>query len=116
MQDQPFLFVEPSRTVEELSKQESASNTQNATASSATSTQVKASADSSIPVGGHERSELMVSIFKKSQNRNERANCTEGIIRLLLIILWSEVVVVLGFLLGFTVSPPLVLPSSETKH
>jgi hypothetical protein len=42
-------------------------------------------------------SDLMVSIFKKSQNRNKRASSTEGIIRLLLIILWALVVVVLCF-------------------
>jgi hypothetical protein len=46
------------------------------------------------------RSELVESIFKKSQNRNKRANRAEGIIRLLLIILWSVVVVVLGFYSG----------------
>ena len=46
------------------------------------------------------RSDLMATIFKKSQNRNKRANRTEGIIRLLLIILWSVVVVVLGFYSG----------------
>jgi len=46
------------------------------------------------------RSDLMVSIFKKSQNRNKRANRTEAIIRLLLIILWSVVVVVVGFYSG----------------
>ena len=46
------------------------------------------------------RSDLMVTIFKKSQNRNKKANRTEGIIRLLLIILWSVVVVVVGFYSG----------------
>jgi hypothetical protein len=46
------------------------------------------------------RSDLMVTIFKKSQNRNKRANRTEEIIRLLLIILWSAIVVVLGFYSG----------------
>jgi formate-dependent nitrite reductase membrane component NrfD len=44
---------------------------------------------------------VMVSIFKKSQSRNKRVNRTEGIIRLLLIILWAVVVVVLGFYSGF---------------
>ena len=48
-----------------------------------------------------QRSDLVVSIFKKSQNRNKRASRTEGIIRLLLIILWAVVVVVLGFYSGF---------------
>ena len=43
----------------------------------------------------------MVSIFKKSQNQNMRASRTEGIIRLLLIILWAVVVVALGFYSGF---------------
>jgi hypothetical protein len=46
------------------------------------------------------RSDLMVSIFKKSQNRNKTASRTEGIIRLLLIILWALVVVVLGLYSG----------------
>ena len=46
------------------------------------------------------RTDLMVTIFKKSQNRNKKANRTEGIIRLLLIILWSVVVVVVGFYSG----------------
>ena len=46
------------------------------------------------------RSDLMVSIFKKSQRRNKRASRTEQIIRLLLIILWAAVVVVLGFYSG----------------
>ena len=52
MQDQPFFLVELGGTVEELSIQESASNTQNATANSAASTQVKTSVDSSVPLGG----------------------------------------------------------------
>jgi hypothetical protein len=52
MQAKPFFFLEPGGTVEELSKQESASNAQNAIASRAASTQVKASVDSSVPVGG----------------------------------------------------------------
>jgi len=46
------------------------------------------------------RSDLMESTFKKSQNRNKRASHTEGIIRLLLIILWALVVVVVGFYSG----------------
>jgi|SRR5580704_18194162 hypothetical protein len=46
-------------------------------------------------------SHLIVSIFKKNQSRNKRASRTEGIIRLLLIILWAVVVVVLGFYSGF---------------
>jgi hypothetical protein len=46
------------------------------------------------------RSDLMVSIFKKSQRRNKRASRREGIIRLLLIILWAAVVVALGFYSG----------------
>jgi hypothetical protein len=48
-----------------------------------------------------QRGDLVVSIFRKSQNRNKRASRTEGIIRLLLIILWAIVVVVLGFYSGF---------------
>jgi formate-dependent nitrite reductase membrane component NrfD len=43
---------------------------------------------------------VMVSIFMNTQNRNKSASRTEGIIRLLLIILWA-VVVVLGFYSGF---------------
>jgi hypothetical protein len=43
----------------------------------------------------------MVSIFMKSQSRNTRASRTEGIIRLVLIILWAVVIVVLGFYSGF---------------
>jgi len=43
----------------------------------------------------------MVSIFMKSQIRNQRASRTERIIRLLLIILWAVVVVVLGVYAGF---------------
>ncbi len=46
-------------------------------------------------------SDLVVSILKKSQNQNKRASRTEGMIRLLLIILWAVVVVVLGFYSGF---------------
>jgi hypothetical protein len=42
----------------------------------------------------------MVSIFVKSQSRNKRASRTEGIIRLLLIILWGLVIVVLGLYSG----------------
>ena len=41
----------------------------------------------------------MVSILRNSQDRNKRASRTEGIIRLLLIILWA-VVVVLGLYSG----------------
>jgi len=44
---------------------------------------------------------MMVSTFRKTQNLNKRASRTEGIIRLLLIILWAVVVVVLGFYSGF---------------
>lgn len=35
------------------------------------------------------RSDLMQSIFKKGQKRNKKANSSEGIIRLALIILWA---------------------------
>jgi formate-dependent nitrite reductase membrane component NrfD len=44
----------------------------------------------------------MVSIFKKSQNRNKRGSRSEGIMRLLLIVLWALVVVVLGFYSGLS--------------
>ena len=47
-----------------------------------------------------QRSDLVVSILRKSQNRYKRASRTEGIIRLLLIILWAVVVVVLGLYSG----------------
>ena len=50
------------------------------------------------------RSDLMVTIFKKDQSRNKRANRTEEIVRLLLIILWAMVVVILG-LYGGLASP-----------
>ena len=42
----------------------------------------------------------MVSVFMKSQSRNQRASSMERIIRLLLIILWAVVVVLLGFYSG----------------
>jgi hypothetical protein len=42
----------------------------------------------------------MVSIFMKNQGRNKAPNRTEGIIRLLLLILWATVVVVLGLYSG----------------
>ena len=43
---------------------------------------------------------VMVAIFMENQSRNKRASRMEGIIRLLLIILWAVVVVVLGFYSG----------------
>ena len=86
-------------TVVELSIQESVPNADNATVNNAASTQIKA-----FRGFGHWCSMLkeyvMVSIFMNSQSRNKRANRTEGIIRLLLIILWAVVVVVLGFYSG----------------
>ena len=85
--------------VEELSIQESAPNAENATANGVASTQVKASLDSGIVVCcGNQYG--MVSILRNSLNRNKRASRTEGVIRLLLIILWALVVVVLGFYSG----------------
>jgi predicted 2-oxoglutarate/Fe(II)-dependent dioxygenase YbiX len=50
------------------------------------------------------KSDLMVSIFKKGQRRNKKASRTEGIIRLLLIILWAIVVVALGLYGGLATS------------
>ena len=94
------MLVELGETVEELSIQESALNGENATADVVASTQVKASLDSGIGIGGGKQY-VMVSIFKKTQSRNKRVSRTEGIIRLLLIILWAVVVVVLGFYSGF---------------
>jgi hypothetical protein len=49
---------------------------------------------------------VMVSIVKKSQRRNKRAGRTEGIIRVLLIILWAVVIVVLGFYSGLAYRHP----------
>jgi len=86
-------------TLEELSIQQSVLNAENATANSAASTQIKASVDLGIGVR-YGRQYVMVSNFMKSQSRNRRASRTEGIIRLLLIILWAVVVVVLGFYSG----------------
>jgi hypothetical protein len=40
---------------------------------------------------------VMVSTFMKSQSRNKSSSRMEGVIRLLLIILWALVVVVLGY-------------------
>jgi len=94
------LPVELGETVEELSIQGSAPNVENAAANRAASTQVKASVDSGIGIGGGKQ-HVMVSIFKKSQSRKKRLNRTEGIIRLLLIILWVAVVIALGFYFGF---------------
>jgi hypothetical protein len=42
----------------------------------------------------------MVLMFKKTQSWNKRASRTEGIIRLLLIILWAAVVIILGLYSG----------------
>jgi formate-dependent nitrite reductase membrane component NrfD len=49
-------------------------------------------------------SDLMVSIFKKSQKRNEKANGSEQAIRPVLIIVWAIVIVVLGFYGGLQLS------------
>jgi hypothetical protein len=94
------LLVDLGEPVEELSIRESAPNAENATANGAASAQVKAPLDLGIGIRGGKQY-VMVSIFKKSQSRNKRASRTEGIIRLLLIILWAVVVVVLGFYSGF---------------
>jgi hypothetical protein len=50
------------------------------------------------------RSDLMISIFKKSQNRNKRSGDRKGIIELLLIILGATVVVILGLYGGLASS------------
>ena len=93
------MLVELREPVEELSIQESAPNAEKATANGVASTQVKASLDSGIVVCcGNQYG--MVSILRNSLNRNKRASRTEGVIRLLLIILWALVVVVLGFYSG----------------
>jgi hypothetical protein len=49
-------------------------------------------------------SDLMVSIFKKSQKRNKKAGGSEQAIRLVLIIVWAIVIVVLGFYGGLQLS------------
>ena len=49
-------------------------------------------------------SDLMVSIFKKSQKRNKKASGSERAIRLVLIILWAIVIVVLGLYGGLELS------------
>jgi hypothetical protein len=78
----------------------SALNAKNATAKSAASTQIRDPVDLNVGVRCGKQY-VMVSIFMKSQNQNKSASRTEGIIRLLLIILWAVVVVVLGFYSGF---------------
>jgi hypothetical protein len=91
------VLVELGELVEELSIQQSAPNAENATANGAAYAQVKASLDLGIGIGGGKQY-VTVSIFKKS--RNKRASRTEGIIRLLLIILWALAIVVLGLYSG----------------
>jgi len=49
-------------------------------------------------------SDLMVSIFKKSEKRNKKATSSEQAIRLVLIIVWAIVMVVLGFYGGLHLS------------
>ena len=93
------MLVELGETVEEPAIQESAPNAENATANGVVSAQVKAALDSGIGIGCGKQY-VMVSTFKKSQSRNKRASRTEGIIRLLLIILWAVVIVVFGFYSG----------------
>ena len=93
------MLVEVWETVEEVSIQESALNTENAATNSAASTRMKGFR------GFWHRCSMrkqyvMVSIFMKSQSRHKRASGTERIIRLLLIILWGVVVVVLGLYSG----------------
>jgi hypothetical protein len=53
-------------------------------------------------------SDLLVSIFKKSQKRKKKASGSEQAIRLVLILVWAIVIVVLGFLRRTpTITPPL---------
>jgi hypothetical protein len=82
-----------------LQYKKSALNAENATISSAASIQIKAFRGFFASVFDAE-TVCDGSIFVKSQGRNDRASRTEGIIRLLLIILWAIVVVVLGFYSG----------------
>jgi hypothetical protein len=49
-------------------------------------------------------SELMLSIFKKSQKRNQKASRSKQTVRLVLIILWAIVVVVPGLYGGLELS------------
>jgi hypothetical protein len=49
-------------------------------------------------------SDLMVSIFKKSQKRNKKASGSEQAIRLVLIIVWAIVIVGLGSYGGLQIS------------
>jgi hypothetical protein len=49
-------------------------------------------------------SDLMVSIFKKSQKRNKKASGSEQAVRLVLIIVWAIVIFVLGFYGGLQLS------------
>jgi hypothetical protein len=51
-----------------------------------------------------QRSDLVVSIFKKSQNRSRRGSSRKGIIQLLWIILGAIVVVILGLYGGLASS------------
>jgi len=51
-----------------------------------------------------QRSDLVVSIFKKSQNRSRRGGSRKGIIQLLWIILGAIVVVILGLYGGLAPS------------
>jgi len=50
------------------------------------------------------RSDLMLSIFKKSRNRNKRASGRKGNIHLMFIILGAIVVVILGLYSGLASS------------
>jgi hypothetical protein len=62
------------------------------------------------------RSDLMVSAFRKSQNRNKRAGDRKGIIELLLIILGAIVVVTLGLYGGLASSHHhIALPARKHK-
>jgi hypothetical protein len=76
---------------------------ENTAINSAVSTAIKASLASGMVLEARS-SDLMVSIFKKSQKRNKKAGGGEQAIRLVLIIVWAIVIVVLGFYAGLHLS------------
>ena len=93
------MLVEFGEAVEEPSIRENALNAENAITNSAHLYESRLFVD--LGIGGSMwKQYVMVSIVMNSQSRNKRASSTEGIIRLLLIILWAVVVVVLGFYSG----------------
>ena len=108
MQDQPVLFVTFQKPVGEpqtqLSIEGSGLNVKRTRQSTA-----RYPPRSKLPwirelVLEAQSSDLMVSIFTKSQKRNKKAGGGEQAIRLVLIIVWAIVIVVLGFYAGLHLS------------